>query len=196
MTGRKKFQKYNSIIKIIEFGFKIFGKKGNMNLLHLFRNTNGVLGLLLRYVFLKNSAKKIGDNVSIQPGVFLFNPQNIQMGNNVSIHPMCYIEGAGGIVIGNNVSIAHATTLISTDHTWEDITIPIKYNKETLSPIIIDDDVWLGCGVRVLSGVHIRTRTVVAAGAVVNKNFEENSLIGGVPVRLIKKLNEENISKT
>lgn len=56
--------------------------------------------------------------------------------------------------------------------------------------VVIEDDVWIGCGVRILSGVKISERSVVAAGAVVNKQFERRSLIGGVPAKLIKKLNE------
>ncbi|REC72886.1 acyltransferase [Chryseobacterium rhizosphaerae] len=156
----------------------------------MFRNTNGRIGLLLRYVFLKNCGLEVGDNVSVQPGVYLFNLHKVTIGNNVSIHPMCYIEGAGGIKIGDNVSIAHASTLISTNHTWTDTSIPIKYNQETLSPVIIEDDVWIGCGVRVLSGVMIGKRSIVAAGAVVNKSFEHNSMLGGIPAKMIKKINE------
>lgn len=188
MKGRDQFKKYKKIINLLIKVFSLLGKSGNEFLLKKFRNTTGKLGLVLRYVFIKNIAKRVGDNVSIQPGVFIFNLQNIELGNNVSIHPMCYIEGAGGIKISNDVSIAHATTLISTNHTWGDLTIPIKYNKEVLEPIFIEDDVWIGCGARILAGVTIRQRSIVAAGAVVNKSFEENSLIGGVPAKIIKKL--------
>lgn len=190
MTGRDQFEKYKLIINILVSFFKFLGKGVNNFLLKFFRNTNGKVGLLLRYVFIKNLAKKVGDNVSIQPGVFLFGLGNIEFGNNVSIHPMCYLEGAGGIIIGNDVSIAHSTTLISTNHSWSDITIPIKYNKEIHSVIIIENDVWLGCGVRILAGVKLSSRSIVAAGAIVNKSFEEKSLIGGVPAKLIKKINE------
>ncbi|SIR12555.1 acyltransferase [Chryseobacterium sp. RU33C] len=188
MKGRDQFKKFKKIIDLFVKIFSFLGKNGNEFLLRRVRNTNGKLGLVLRYIFIKNLAKKVGDNVSVQPGVFIFNLNYIEFGNNISIHPMCYLEGAGGIKIGNDVSIAHATTLISTNHTWEDLTTPIKYNKEVLKPIVIEDDVWVGCGVRILSGVIIKRRSIVAAGAVVNKTFEENSIIGGVPAKIIKKL--------
>lgn len=188
-TGRKQFRRYKSFINILISFFNLFGKKFNAFGLNFFRNTSGKIGLLLRYIFLKNTALNIGDNVSIQPNVFLFNLQNIEIGDNVSIHPMSYIEGAGGIVIGNNVSIAHSSTLISTNHTWDNENLPIKYNPEIYGKIVIEDDVWIGCGVRILSGVKVSRRSVVAAGAVVNKSFKEKSLIGGIPAKLIKNIN-------
>lgn len=190
MSGRDKFKRIKPIIKIWVLLFSFFGKNINSLLFSIFRNFPTKLGILIRYILLKNLAKKVGDNVAIQQNVFLFNPQNIEIGNNVSIHPMCYIEGAGNIKIGNNVSIAHATTLISTNHTWENFDLPIKYNKETFGEIILEDDIWIGCGVRILSGVHLKSRSVVAAGAVVNKSFNSNSLIGGIPAKLIKRINE------
>ncbi len=189
MTGRDQFRKYQSIINALVAFFKIFGKQTNKYLLTFFRNTNGKIGLVLRYIFLKNIVNHLGNNVSIQPNVYLFNLEKLIIGDNVSIHPMCYIDAAGCITIGNNVSIAHSSTLISTNHTWDDIEIPIKYNSENFSEITIDDDVWIGCGVRILSGVKIHQRSVVAAGAVVTKSFEKNCLIGGVPAKIIKKIN-------
>lgn len=191
MTGRESFNRFNKIINVLVVLFSLFGRRGNHFLLKLFRNTNGKLGLLLRYIFVKNTAKSVGNNVSIQPGVFVFNLKNMELGNNVSIHPMCYIDAAGGIKIGSNVSIAHATTLISTNHTWDNVDLPIKYNPETFAEITIEDDVWIGCGVRILAGVTISSRSVVAAGAVVNKSFENNALIGGVPAKLLKTINDE-----
>lgn len=189
-TGRDKFKKIKNIINFLVVITGVLGKGANFRLLQMFRNTNGKIGLLIRYIFLKNCTSEVGDNVSIHPGVYLFNLHNVKIGNNVSIHPMCYIDGAGGVKIGNDVSIAHASTLISTNHTWDDISIPIKYNPETMSEIVINDDVWIGCAVRILSGVKIGKRTVIAAGAVVNKSFDSSSVIGGVPAKLIKKINE------
>jgi acetyltransferase-like isoleucine patch superfamily enzyme len=189
-TGREKFKKNKSIINFLVKFFGLFPKKMIWFLLRFFRNTNGKLGLLIRYLLVKNLAKQCGDNVSIQPNVFLFNLQNVSFGNNISIHPMCYIDGCGGIEIGNNVSIAHSSTIISSNHTWDDIQVPIKYNKETHEKVVIQEDVWIGCGCRILAGVHIDKRVVIAAGAVVAKNAEQNAVYGGVPAKLLKRINE------
>lgn len=189
-TGRDKFKKFKGVIKALIAIDSIFPKSINYFFLKVFRNTNGVIGILIRYVLVKNLSKSCGDNVSIQPNVFLFNIHKITFGNNISIHPMCYIDGAGYITIGNNVSIAHNTSILSMNHTWEDDSIPIKYNKEIAQKVILEDDIWIGCGCRILAGVTIKERSVVAAGAVVSKNVESKSIYGGVPARLIKKINE------
>lgn len=191
MSGRAQFKRLKPIIDFCSAFLGLFGRKINTQLFILFRNVPFKLGLFLRYILLKNIAKKVGVNVSIQPQVYLYNIDKIEFGNNVSIHPMCYIEGAGGIEIGDNVSIAHSSTLITTNHSWNDVSIPIKYNPEKYSKIILEDDIWIGCGVRILSGVQIKQRSVVAAGAVVTKSFERNTLIGGVPAKQIKKINED-----
>lgn len=188
MTGRKNFQRNRKIINLLVSLFSIFPYYVNQFLFIFFRNLNGKVGLLLRYILLKNLSKKCGDNVSIHPNVFLFNIDKISFGNNLSIHPMCYIDGAGEISIGNNVSIAHNTSIISTNHTWSNNEIPIKYNKIILTSVIIKDDVWIGCGCRILAGVTIASRSIVAAGAVLNKDVNPNTVVGGVPAKEIKKI--------
>lgn len=187
-TGRDSFTKHRTTILIIIKLFSFFGKKTNYKLLNFSRNLEGYLGLLLRYVFLKNSAKKIGDNVAVKQGVYFFNVENLVVGNNVSFNPMCYIEAAGGIEIGNYVSIAHSCSLVSSDHTWFDDNVPIQYNKSIYRKIEIKDDVWLGCGVRVLKGSVINNRSIVAAGAIVVSEVFSNTIVGGVPAKEIKKI--------
>ena len=147
---------------------------------------SGKTGLLTRYILLKNLCKSCGNNVSIHQNVFIYGFENLSFGNNVSIHPMNYIDANGEIIIGNNVSIAHSSTLISTNHSYNDITVPIKYNPITYAPIFIHDDVWIGCGCRILSGVKIYSRSIIAAGAVVNKDVQAKSIYGGVPAKYIK----------
>lgn len=190
MTGRDKFKRYSILITTLQVIFKLFGKKGNTFFLAVMRNTNGKLGLVLRYVFLKNAAKMVGKNVSVGPAVFFFNLHNLTVGENVSIHPMCYLDAAGIIEIGDNVSIAHNVSILSSNHGWDNLEEPIKYNAATFSKVIIQDDVWIGCGCRILAGVLINQRTIIAAGAVVTKNCIGNSIYGGIPAKLIKRINE------
>jgi acetyltransferase-like isoleucine patch superfamily enzyme len=167
----------------------------NRSLLRFFRRTSGKLGLLIRYILIRNLARECGDNVSIHPNVYLFNVEHISFGDNVSVHPLCYIEGVGELSIGDNVSIAHNSSIMTTNHGWSDTSKPIKYNEQTNSKVIINSDVWVGCGCRILSGVEVGSRSIIAAGAVVVKNIEPNSIVGGIPAKVIKKIDSPSILK-
>lgn len=61
--------------------------------------------------------------------------------------------------------------------------MPIKYNPVDPKRIIIENDVWIAAGVRVLGGVTINKRNVIGAGAIVNKSTEENCVYVGVPIK-------------
>lgn len=187
-SGREKFKKANRLICILVKICSLIPKEILLKLLESFRMTQGKKGLLLRYLIIKNIAKECGDNVSIHPNVYILNPENLIIGSNVSIHPMCYLECFGGIDIGNDVSIAHSTSILSVNHTWKDEFVPIKYNEIESRRIIICDDVWIGCGARILAGVKINKRSVIAAGAVVNRNVYSNTVVAGIPAKEIKKI--------
>lgn len=66
--------------------------------------------------------------------------------------------------------------------------IPIKYNPVTSIGVEIKNDVWLGADVKILDGVIVNKRTIVAAGGVVNKTFKGGVVLGGIPCRIIKKI--------
>lgn len=117
---------------------------------------------------------------------------NFQSGFNLSIHEFSYLDAAGGIEIGDNVSIAHNCSLVSFEHTWTDLETLIKYNPTKLYPIKIGNDVWLGCGVRVLAGTVIEDRVIVA-GAVVKGTLESQVIY--MVVFLLRRLKSYEIIK-
>ena len=63
----------------------------------------------------------------------------------------------------------------------------------TTSPIVIEDDVWIGGNAVITAGVHIGRHSVVAAGAVVTKDVPEYSLVAGVPAKVIRDLRNNAI---
>ncbi len=109
----------------------------------------------------------------------------LRFGRNVTLHLNGYVDASGGVTIGNEVSIAHGCSILSFEHTWADASEPIKYNPLSLHPVEIQDDVWVGCGVRILAGSTILSRSVVAAGAVVTRGIYGPGVFGGVPARRI-----------
>lgn len=148
----------------------------------------GFLGVGLRYAFALRLSKNIGGNVFFGRGVEVVCWENLSIGSNVSIHKDCYIDATGYLVIGDNVSVAHCSSVLTFDHTWADLSRPIKYNPSVYSPVVIEEDVWIGCGCRILSGVRIESRVVVAAGSVVTKSISAGFLVGGVPAKIIKSV--------
>ncbi|MGB3610960.1 MAG: acyltransferase [Cellvibrio sp.] len=151
---------------------------------------SGYVAVAIRYVIVKSEARFCGDNVYIGPRVTIKHLSHLTIGSNVSVHADSYIDALGAIEIGDNVSIAHQCSIMSFNHSWNDPSVPIKYNPVFAKKVKIADDVWVGCAVRVMPGVTISERSVVAAGAVVVSDVESNTLVGGVPARKIKRLIE------
>lgn len=185
--GRDKFNKYKRILLILSLAFKVLPIKLRIKMLDFFRHTNGLIGISIRYALIKTIAKECGDNVAIQPGVYLLSPENLSLGNNVSIHSMCYIDSTGEIVIGNDVSIAHSTTIMSTSHNYDNRSIPIKDQGISRGRVSIENNVWVGARVVILSGTNIASGCILAAGTVVTKNTNKDFIYGGVPAKSIKR---------
>lgn len=135
-----------------------------------------------------------------------FNMDNVQIGKNtygalnVSMH-----NAENKLIVGNYCSIApQVCFLLSSEHFTNHIsTFPYKVQimhsleEESISKgdIIVDDDVWIGYGATIMSGVHIGQGAVVAAGAVVVKDVPPYAIVGGVPAKVIKYRFDENLIK-
>jgi len=112
----------------------------------------------------------------------------LELGRNVSIHWDSYISAEGGLVIGNDVAIGHRCSILTTEHNFMAADKPIKFQPIHNMPVRIDDNVWLGANVTILGGVHLRSGTVVAAGSVVTRSFDENDIIlAGIPAKILRK---------
>lgn len=104
--------------------------------------------------------------------------------------------GNCGLIIRNYVSIGqHVYFILNAEHHINNIStypfmVKILQKKRSESfgkgNIIIDDDVWIGFGATIMSGVHIGQGAVVAAGAVVTKDIPPYAIVGGVPAKIIK----------
>ncbi|MGD0598377.1 MAG: acyltransferase [Terriglobales bacterium] len=158
--------------------------------LDFFRYVPTKLGIAIRYMFVARLARSCGDNVAIFEGVHLFKVSNISIGSNVSIHQMCYIDATGGLKIGSDVAIAHATTIMTSEHDYSKPLVTTRDAEGFLAPVELEDDVWVGAGVRILSGITIGAHSVIAAGAVVTKDVSGSSLMVGVPARRLKMIRQ------
>lgn len=97
----------------------------------------------------------------------------------------CYFQACEGIEFGENTIFAHGVTIVSMEHSLEDVS---KVGKE--GKVKIGRNCWLGAKCTILSGVELGDNTVVGANSVVTKSFtQKNIVIAGVPAKIIKNLN-------
>lgn len=128
----------------------------------------------------------LGNRCSIERGSLLLTyGGNITLGDDCSVNPYCILYGHGGLTIGNGVRIAAHTVIIPANHRFDDFSKPIRQQQLSRKGVMIEDDVWIGTGVRVLDGVVIGRGSVVAAGAVVTRSTTPFTINAGVPARVI-----------
>jgi len=129
---------------------------------------------------------RISPGTQIVGGGFLSGCRLI-IGSDCFINRDYYFDTNGLILLGSNVCVGHGVTFITTDH--EIGTLPRRAGKLKVLPIIIEDSVWIAANVTLLPGVTIGRGAVVATGAVVTKDVPPNSLVAGIPAKVIRLLN-------
>ncbi len=149
--------------------------------------------------YISNKGNKIcfENDVSIDHGVDIraYDQENghIIIGESTYIGPYVCMAGPGFIKIGRDCMIASHSSLYANNHIFSDPNIPFKEQGVTTKGIVIEDDCWLGTGVRVLDGVTIGKGSVIGAGSVVTKDIAPYSVAVGVPARVIKKRLLKNV---
>ncbi|MCG7497383.1 sugar O-acetyltransferase [Vibrio sp. Of7-15] len=114
--------------------------------------------------------------------------KTISIGEKTFINMNVTMLDGAKITIGNNVLIGPNTQLYCASH---DLNYLERRNWETIcAPINIEDDVWIGGNVVINQGVTIGARSVIAANSVVNTDVPPDSLYGGTPAKLIRKIHE------
>lgn len=148
------------------------------------------LGRFLRFCVLKVYLKHI-ESYYIAEGLTIVCPQNISIGRNTTITELVQLIGGGGIEIGDWVDIAHGVSIVSSDHGFSSSLEHIRLQNLNHGKVVIENDVWIGCGAKILKGVTIGKGSVIGAGSVVTKNIPPYSIAVGNPCRVIKKRNTE-----
>lgn len=137
---------------------------------------------------------KIGKNFHCGRGVFIWARDSITIGDNFYIGKYSSIET--NCTIGDNVIIANHVGVVGRyDHNYQQIGVPVrladwigdeKYSWRGLNQnTVIGNDVWIGFGAIIMSGVTIHDGSIIAAGSIVTHDTEPYSIYGGVPAKKI-----------
>lgn len=154
---------------------------------HLPASTNfgGILWRKLRYHCCKGLFKKCGKNVNIEHGAVFGIGTKIEIGDNSGIGINCVIPS--DTIIGSNVMMGPKCYILSLNHMYNRVDIPIMQQGNTeRKQTIIEDDCWIGMRCFFTPGRHLRRGTIVAMCSVLTKDFPEYSIVGGNPAKLIK----------
>jgi acetyltransferase-like isoleucine patch superfamily enzyme len=130
---------------------------------------------VLGRIYLDNSNIKFGSNVTLYPNVHIFGSGKVTLEDNVSIGDGTIICAAQDITIGKNTMIAAQCYIIDCNHGMH-IGKNMREQPLSVHPTKIGEDVWLGCGCKILAGAEISDGAVIGAGTVISGKVEENMI--------------------
>ncbi len=122
------------------------------------------------------------ENVDVFTPIYINYGKNISIGKNVFINFDCIFLALGGITIEDDALIGPKVSLITENHPLE----PEQRKGLVGKSIHIKKNAWIGANATILPGVTIGENAVIAAGAVVSKNVQDNTIVGGVPAKILK----------
>jgi acetyltransferase-like isoleucine patch superfamily enzyme len=125
-----------------------------------------------------------GADVRIRHPVVIEVPQNVFISDNVSIASFLHIWGSGKVTIGRGTMIASHVAITSATHDPD----ALLMNRTLIArPVVIEDNVWIGAHAVIMPGVVVGANSVVAAGSVVLKDVVPNTVVAGVPAKLVRE---------
>lgn len=144
----------------------------------------------LQELFAKLTSQPVNHTLELIPPFYTDCGKNIHIGENVFINTGCTMQDQGGVYIGDVALIGHHAMIATLNHDFD----PSKRGSLYPAPVHIGKRVWLGANVTVLPGVTIGDGAIIAAGAVVTKDVQANTIVAGVPAKIVKEIQatEEN----
>ena len=140
----------------------------------------------IRNLLSQITGSEIDESVAVFTPLYINYGKNTKIGKNVFINFDCVFLDLGGITIEDNVLIAPKVSLLSEGHPVS----PTERQSLVPGPIHIRKNAWIGAGATILPGVIVGENAVVAAGAVVKSDVPPNTVVGGIPAKIIKKLDD------
>lgn len=130
------------------------------------------------------SGTPLDPTTTIQIPVYVNIGKFTRIGKNVYINHLCSMLDMGTITIGDDVLIGPKVNILSEEHPVN----PADRKALMVRPVVIKNGAWIGAGATILPGVTVGENSIVAAGAVVNKDVPDNTIVGGIPAKVIKEI--------
>ena len=165
-------KKHKTMLKTSQDALKILDKLNNS-----YHEQNEI-----REIMSELTGKSVPENVTIFTPFYSEFGKNITFGNNIFLNFGCHFQDQGGVYIGDGALLGSNVVLATINHNMD----PDKRADMTQLPIHIGKNVWIGANATILPGVTVGDGAVVAAGAVVTKDVANNTVVGGVPAKVIK----------
>lgn len=140
-----------------------------------------------RYQLVRRILNECGKKVVVKNKCYFGNGSKLKVGDFSQLGQNARISGP--VTIGSYVIMGPDVVIMGVTHDVSDLSKPMidPSNSFIEKPVFIGDNVWIGTRVIILPGVSIGSNSIIGSGAVVTKSFENNSIIGGVPAKIIKK---------
>lgn len=140
----------------------------------------------IRALFSRLIGQELDDGFGLFPPIYTDFGRNIRIGKGVFINAGCCFQDQGGIEIGDGCLIGHQVVFATLNHD----PIPSRRANMIPAPIRLGKGVWVGSHATILGGVLIGDHAIVGAGAVVNRDVPADTVVGGVPARVIRRIGE------
>lgn len=167
---------YNLMMKVNDHSRKIMS-----DLNYTYHTKEEIIELFSRLI-----GKKVDDTFMLFPPFYTDFGKNINIGRNVFINSCCCFQDQGGIYIDDGVLVGHNVILATLNHDFD----PNRREILHSAPIKIGKNVWIGSRSTILPGVKVNDGSIVAAGSVVNKDVPSNSIVAGIPAKVIKYIDK------
>lgn len=140
----------------------------------------------IRELFSELVGYKVDEGFGLFPPFYTDFGKNIKLGKNVFINAGCCFQDQGGIELGDGCLIGHQVVIATLNHDM----CPERRGGMFPKKVVLGKNVWVGAHATILPGVTIGDNAVIAAGAVVTKYVPANSVVGGVPAKVLKMIEE------
>jgi maltose O-acetyltransferase len=157
---------------------------------HVLRNSFSPRGARWRNAVVRRHFKEFGAGSGVGHSCRLLSVHNICVGRNTFLANSSVFDGRGSLTIGDDCLIGFGSIILTSTHNSDRLDIPIRSQGMFEAPVVIEDDVWVGCRVVIQPGVVIGRQAIIGSGAVVTRDVPPRGVVGGVPAQIIREREE------